>query len=88
MIGIIQLSYYALPLAGSFRSPLISSMDELKYINGYNLILNSNQDIPFNLGHSGLYLSPFQNVNAMLGLLGVPLVLCAFLFIISLIHTL
>ena len=59
MIGIIQISYLSLPLAGSYRSPLISSMDELKYINGYNLILNSTQTIPFNLEHSGLFLSPF-----------------------------
>lgn len=61
MIGVLQLTYFALPLAGQYRSPLIASMKQLKYINGYNMGLGGSligAANHFNLSLSGLYLSP------------------------------
>ena len=49
MIGIIQLSYFGMAIAGFYRSPLAISLHLLKYSNGYNVRINSVEKQSLNL---------------------------------------
>ncbi len=84
MIEVVQIAYFGLPLAGFYRSPLIVSLKYLKYINGYNFDINPTDKVSeLNLLGSGIFITPFENINVMFGLIGIPLLVSFLLFILS-----
>ena len=85
MIGVLQISYFALCLTGQQRSPLLVELAELKYTNGYNYNFGfSNQSqIPLNLKLSSISTSILDNLNFSLILIAVPAVIALIYCILS-----
>ena len=83
MLGIIQLSYFGIAIAGNYRSLLITSLSNLKYTNGYNIRIYATTYISFNLQTMEWSSSIVNNINIMFGILFIPLIIAFILYIIS-----